>query len=265
MKKEISTEELKLIELDILKQFHKICTENNLRYSISGGTLLGAVRHGGYIPWDDDIDVCMPREDYERLLKLKYDDGDYEIKSYRYSKSYYYIFSKMVDKRTVIEETSRAEKDMGVYIDIFPTDYVYEGGEELNSLLKKAQKNKNIIDHLGSNLSYNKSFSPKYIAKLAARLAISPFQKAIFRSIEKKMSALPYKEKSANVVYNIYERRELFDTKLYDDLVLIDFEDSKFLSFRDYNSYLTDHFGNYMQLPPEKDRVAHHNFTAYRK
>lgn len=100
--KELTLDEMKAVELGILKKFDSICKENGLEYSLAYGTMLGAIRHKGFIPWDDDIDVFMKREDYEKLLKLKYDDGDFEIKSYRYSKNYYFLYSKMVDKRTYI-------------------------------------------------------------------------------------------------------------------------------------------------------------------
>ena len=100
--KELTLDEMKAVELGILKKFDSICKENGLEYSLAYGTMLGAIRHKGFIPWDDDIDVFMKREDYEKLLELKYDDGDFEIKSYRYSKNYYFLYSKMVDKRTYI-------------------------------------------------------------------------------------------------------------------------------------------------------------------
>ena len=102
--KELTLDEMKAVELEILKKFDSICKENGLEYSLAYGTMLGAIRHKGFIPWDDDIDVFMKREDYEKLLTLKYDDGDFEVKSYRYSKNYFFLYSKMVDKRTSICE-----------------------------------------------------------------------------------------------------------------------------------------------------------------
>ena len=127
--KELTLDEMKAIELGILKKFDSICKENGLEYSLAYGTMLGAIRHKGFIPWDDDIDVFMKREDYEKLLALKYDDGDFEVKSYRYSKNYYFLYSKIVDKRTSICENWRAEKDMGLFVDIFPLDYCNFDGE----------------------------------------------------------------------------------------------------------------------------------------
>lgn len=88
--KELTLDEMKAVELGILKKFDSICKENGLEYSLAYGTMLGAIRHKGFIPWDDDIDVFMKREDYEKLLTLKYDDGDFEVKNYRYSKNYYF-------------------------------------------------------------------------------------------------------------------------------------------------------------------------------
>nr|MCR5207201.1 LicD family protein [Eubacterium sp.] len=121
--KELSLEEVKKTELEILIRFDEICKNNNIEYSLAYGTMLGAVRHNGFIPWDDDIDVFVKRSDYEKLLGLRYDDGRFEIKSHRYSNNYYYPFAKMIDKNTDLDVSWRLDKDMGVFIDIFPLDY----------------------------------------------------------------------------------------------------------------------------------------------
>lgn len=117
--KELTLDEMKAVELGILKKFDSICKENGLEYSLAYGTMLGAIRHKGFIPWDDDIDVFMKREDYEKLLTLKYDDGDFEVKNYRYSKNYYFLYSKMVDKRTSISVRTGAQKRIWVCLLIF--------------------------------------------------------------------------------------------------------------------------------------------------
>lgn len=117
--KELTLDEMKAVELGILKKFDSICKENGLEYSLAYGTMLGAIRHKGFIPWDDDIYVFMKRKDYEKLLALKYDDGDFEVKSYRYSKNYYFLYSKIVDKRTSICENWRAEKIWGCLLIFF--------------------------------------------------------------------------------------------------------------------------------------------------
>lgn len=120
MKKEITMEELRAIQLDILDKIHAFCTEHGIRYSLGGGTLLGAVRHKGYIPWDDDIDIMLPRPDYERFLKEF--DGKYaelNLQHYGNDNTCCIPFAKVYDNRTVLIE--KLQKS-GIYIDVFPID-----------------------------------------------------------------------------------------------------------------------------------------------
>ena len=92
----LTEEELKIVEKRILERFDRLASEHGLRYSIAYGTLLGAMRHGGFIPWDDDIDIVMPREDYEKLRALSFDDGNFRILDYRRDRKYYYSFLKLL-------------------------------------------------------------------------------------------------------------------------------------------------------------------------
>ena len=142
--REIQFEEMKKIELNILIYFTEVCEENNLRYYLGGGTLLGAVRHKGFIPWDDDIDVMMPRPDFQKLLSLSINNENYNIIKPG-TAGYYYNFAKLVDTRTILEEKGIKRIDgLGVYIDIFPLDGMPETPDarkkrfkELNSIRKR--------------------------------------------------------------------------------------------------------------------------------
>ena len=262
---ELTIDEQKEICKNILKKFDTVCKENNLKYSISYGTLLGAVRHGGFIPWDDDIDVNMPRADYEKLLSLKYDDGDYKILNYRYSKNYYYTFSKMIDARTFIDEEQRGEKDMGIFIDIFPTDYVGDMKSEAEKNINRALKNNEVWLRLGSNINVNKGFTPKYIAKLLFRAASLPFRKAHVKHYDTMFMKIPKSEYCANFQLNTYGMRECFRAALWDDIKYIPFEDIEAAAYGNYDEYLSAVFGDYMTPPPEEQRVTTHPFKAYRK
>ena len=118
-------EELHQIETDILTAIDEICRKENIRYYLAGGTLLGAVRHKGFIPWDDDIDIAMPRDDYERFLKVMRKGAHpyYKILALEYKEDYPYTFAKVVDTRTRLqEEIGKDLPEMGVFIDIFPLD-----------------------------------------------------------------------------------------------------------------------------------------------
>ena len=266
----IEIDELKKIELNILKKFDQICRDNNLEYSLAYGTMIGAVRHHGFIPWDDDIDVLMKREDYEKLLKLKYEDNNFEIKSYRYSKNYYYPFSKMIDKRTYLEEDWRAEKDMGVYIDIFPLDNLNftSSGEELkkdfDNVISKAIKYTNIAFIMGHKLSHHKGLNIRYITKLLLLILTYPFKRAII----KKADLLNAKNKNGNysaMLLQISTNCPFIDSHSFDEIIYMDFEGFKAPVYKNYDNILTIEYGDYMTPPPVEEQKSNHWFNAYKK
>ena len=116
--------ELRQIQMGILDHLHQFCTSHQIKYSLAFGTMLGAIRHKGYIPWDDDIDICMPRADYERFLKCYQDTAYFQLKDRSRSKDYYFTFAKVVDSRTYLVEDEIEGYHIGVWVDIFPIDYV---------------------------------------------------------------------------------------------------------------------------------------------
>ena len=121
--KELSPEEfrqMQLLQLDMLVELDRVCRENNINYTIFGGTLLGAVRHKGYIPWDDDLDIWMPRKDYEKLEQImNQEDSCYKVVNHKNTKGYIYAFGKAVDTRTILKENIEVNCPMGIYVDIF--------------------------------------------------------------------------------------------------------------------------------------------------
>ncbi|MBQ8445584.1 MAG: LicD family protein, partial [Opitutales bacterium] len=125
--REITHEELKQIQLGILDKVHEFCEKNGITYFLSSGTLIGAVRHKGYIPWDDDLDLYMPRADYDKFIKLFSANSPENTKllSLETDKKYQYPFAKVIDDRTEMVETAVGESfKIGVYIDVFPVDSV---------------------------------------------------------------------------------------------------------------------------------------------
>lgn len=257
---EIEFENYKKICIEILKEFNKICKENNLKYSLAYGTLIGAVRHKGFIPWDDDIDVVMPREDYEKLMELHYNSNKYEIKSYRYTKKYYYIFAKMIDKETVLIEENRCEKNMGAFIDIFPMDCY--NLEEKNIIAKKAIKIKKVSDFIGAMPDKNKNKKIKYFFKIIVKNSIKPYRKILLKMLE----AMVKSEKGklcTNLVYStkVYE----FNYNMFDNLIDMEFDNIKAKVTGDYHNYLTTIYGDYMKFPPKEEQIPHHRFKAYLK
>lgn len=263
--REISNDELKIICKDILKKFTDICKEHDLKYSIFYGTLIGAVRHSGFIPWDDDIDVIMPREDYEKLLKLQYEDDRYEIKNYRYTKDYFYPFCKMIDKGTVIFEKYRAEKNMGIFIDIFPIDYVDNIDSGFERDIAKALRNRKFMNHLaGSTDKEYASNTLIYCIKKIAHFVMNPFRLRLIEKFDKEFIK-ENGEYCINFVNNVEGASQLLKTEYWDNLIPMKFEDIEVMGLADYDAILTKKYGDYMQLPPKQEQVTHHSFHSYYK
>jgi len=144
--KSINTlEELRTIQLNILLSFHQFCADNGIRYSLAAGTLIGAVRHKGFIPWDDDIDVAMPREDYEKLLQIANTEfkHPYFFDSFETS-NVPQTFAKLRNSKTTAIENIKSDRNQGIFIDIFPVDHLIED----KKLLERQRKNISLWDRL---------------------------------------------------------------------------------------------------------------------
>ena len=156
--KQIELPEMKAIEIAILDCFDSFCRENGLSYSLAGGTLLGAVRHKGFIPWDDDIDVLMSRENYEKLQSLAASfPNPYQVNSIHTEtnrrKPYLYTYTKIVDTRTLlVEKPDELDYETGIYIDVFPLDGQPTDSDEIEARYEKTKKmiNRAVV----TNISY---------------------------------------------------------------------------------------------------------------
>lgn len=259
----LSLEDLKRIELGILLEFDKICKKNGLHYSLAYGTLIGAIRHKGFIPWDDDIDIMMPRDDYNKLVRLKIKNSDYEILSYENSKNYNYLFSKMIDKKTILIEDGRYGRKIGVYIDIFPIDKLdYSKIDLICMNSKKYQKkfsriftkkeNKNIIYNLIKDMYF-------YLNKPFTRNLLSGYDKLI----------TSYYSNSSEIGTGCFSLgllgiKDYFNFDIFDEGYIDQkFEGYEFPIIKKYDLFLRQIYGNYMEYPPLEKRIAHHRFCAY--
>lgn len=250
-------EELQKIELNILIHIDKICRENDLTYYLAYGTLIGAVRHKGFIPWDDDIDIVMPRPDYEKLMKIMQKaNGRYKFISLETCKlDYNYPFAKIFDSKTRLVEGYRPmEEELGVYVDVFPIDGLGNTKEEVSDYSKKIEKYSKQIWYLGT-VKHN---------GIKGRLLNIIGRKNINRWLVKNAKKNNfYKSKYAGGLTGLWGEKEVMETKYYMDKIEMDFEGNKFYVPKHYDYILTKWYGNYMQLPPEKERVRHHGFDAW--
>lgn len=261
----LNLDDLKALELEILVNFDVFCKKNNLTYFIAYGTLLGAVRHGGFIPWDDDVDVQMPREDYERFLSLR---KEYE-KLYTTNvvkalgdKGYPFPFIKIENKNTLVHESKMSKRiKTGVWIDVFPVDNFYSFNQKLT---KQFDKEKNFIKIIQKSLANPKEIGSTPIRRLLNHLFV-PLARiyVYFFKIAKRINNMcnsTYMNDNqyiGTIVWSTYGCKEVFKkTDLY-PLSEIMFCGKKFYAPKDPNLYLTQIYGDYMQLPPEDKRETH--------
>lgn len=265
--KELTLQELKDIEFEILKVFDAFCKENNIRYFFAYGTLLGAIRYKKFIPWDDDVDVLVPREDYDRLLTLFKDTEKYRMFAFERTPEYRFPFAKICDMTTRKDEFGHNNGiELGVDIDIFPLDNWDNDLEKAKQEAKYIGKN---MKYLGfSKLKKADSVNPvkrfiKGIVMMFCKLLGSGYYlKKIMKASNK-----PAQKGSAYVgckTWCVYGARGIHRAEVFADSVEIEFEGEKFPAPIGWDEYLTDLYGDYLPEPPKEKQKTHHSFKAYR-
>lgn len=257
--------EIKQEELRILRSFDAFCKERGLRYSLAFGTLLGAVRHQGFIPWDDDIDVCMPRPDYEMLLSLAEQlEGQFglRIASARGDQPYPIPFSKVVDPAIQVRESSLAiDLDESLWIDVFPVDGVQMPDTEFKKLLK-AQWNG--MRMLGITLHRNPSCIKEMAQRIIRRFSPSPLK--IAKAMDDALRVLDFSGAAyvSFVAGSNPGSSALFEKQRFLETVPMAFEGKEFPVMACWKEHLTSFYGDYMQLPPPNQRFSH-GVNAWRR
>jgi len=262
MKRITDIKKIQKIELDLLEYFDKICKQNNLNYFLAGGTLLGAVRHKGFIPWDDDIDVAMPREDYNKLLNLKL-ESNYKILSIENEKKYPMCFAKLINKNTHVKEKGIVEYEQyGIFIDIFPLDGLGNNKKQAEKLGKKIMFLRKI--HLIIVRQLNNKITFKNIIKGIVKLIDIKF---IYNVILKNATKYSFYESEyvGSIVGGAKGLDEIFERKIYSESLEMKFEGKSFKGMKYYNEYLSRMYGNYMEIPPVEKRGGHHTIECYLK
>lgn len=270
-----------LIMLNLLREFHEICEKNNLTYWLDSGTLLGAVRHGGFIPWDDDLDVCMPREDYEVFLKVA--AGALPKSMFLQSRDtdcYYNAWwAKIRDRNSVLQEQGIGGLGLhhqGIYIDIFPMDKLpgsYGKRKFLQFINKKLANICNKLERYYYGHYKKPLLSPRNICKNASRLVVKRLLgssvtgvRKVSDRLEKAMVryALAKAKRMDDYLYGYglgQSWRQTFSPQILFPLKTILFEGDSFYAPGNFDGYLKNLYGDtYMTLPPEKDRVQHSQF-----
>lgn len=262
--REVTFEESRKIQLDILIYFDNWCKQHGLHYSLGEGTLIGAIRHKGFIPWDDDIDLLMPREDYDRFIATY--NGKYRLISLKTEKRWWSCYSRLTDERTFVEFENPNENYHGLWISLLPIDNYPDDKNEWMEAKKKLSKYWNYGRMKNSWWHKNVSFIRNFM-KYPVKLLLLPISnnhigtkcQNILKSFNDKTT------KHKGQMSCIWHDPWVFDAELINGFVDVDFENLKFPVLKGYDAYLRGQYGDYMQLPPEHQRVPKHDYIAYWK
>jgi lipopolysaccharide cholinephosphotransferase len=272
--REMTTKEVQRLSLDILQDFHDYCVSNNLHYSLSGGTLLGAIRHNGFIPWDDDIDVQMPRPDYDRFLNSYVSKKGFKVFSREcpgfVEKKMVYNWARICDtKRSYVDTGIRPwiSEDVGIWIDVLPCDGIssdqVEAEKYLDRLNKLVLKTYWLGIRYSSWLTFRKGRNQleklKFLVKKVISYTIKPSTMDEIREIRKKYS---YDDSVYFFATAHYGMKEWQPKKNMESFELHKFEGSDFYIMSGWNANLKNLYGDYMTLPPENERISH-DFNKY--
>ncbi|OQA78388.1 MAG: LicD family protein [Tenericutes bacterium ADurb.Bin239] len=261
--------DLQKVLLENLKEFVRVCEKHNLRYYLVTGTALGAVRHKGFIPWDDDVDVAMPRPDAMKLLALKDEFKEpYFLQHFTTDPGYPYPFMKLRNSATTFEEGLLRYHHInhGIYIDIFIID-----GMSKTSVLQNRWKNNLlwIVQYIifAANFWQKprlKTFIPQVLLYLVSIL-LFPFKinNWLIKALDRSMAKIKFEEATLVGAYMLWGgNKEAMDKRIYGPGVKMKFETMEAIIPANYDAYLINRYGNYMQLPPEHKRVGHHHPSA---
>lgn len=272
--KQLNEQEIKEISLDILNFITNKCDEMNLKYVLVWGTLIGAVRHNGFIPWDDDIDIAMPRKDYEILIEYmtSNDNQPYSLVSVYNENNYNYLVSRVVNTKTFIKlecKSNLNRMEHGVFVDIYPIDKCGVSMDDAFTFFKKQM-------HLETlrTMALSQSFVK---AKTSWLKTVVKYPVYVYAKIRGSKYFLSHLEKNARNANNkegefyccwcgtggMDYHKLIFDRNIFENVLKCKFEDNEYFIPQEYDYVLTKVYGEYMKLPPEMDRIGHHFYKAY--
>lgn len=266
--KELTSEELKQVQIDIMKYVHNFCEKNGIKYFICSGTLIGAARHKGFIPWDDDIDIMMPRDDYERFISLfSKETGRFKVWSHKLQNNYPLPYAKVTDEQTLKMENMIGAIELGVDIDVFPLDDIPDDDKLFKAVVQKGQFYNNILGLKQTTIRKGRALY-KNIFLIIGRVFFSFISViSILRKIDN--NAMRYHgctcKRTADLVFPVAGMKEVQQKEYYEHTVLLKFENEQFVAPEKYHEFLTARYGNYIKLPPIEQQVTHHSFKAYWK
>jgi len=266
----LNLNQIRAKELEILRHFDSYCKENGIQYFLSNGTLLGAVKYKGFIPWDDDIDVVMFREDYEKFVNM-YTDSKYILYETRRKRAYRYPFAKLSESSTLLCETDVNNGiELGINMDIFPLDYINLDIEKAKKLSLWLHRVSMLLIYAKRKIKYNhtKRFLENIVDIFVGILSKFIRPEAYIKYIQKK--AKKYESDSsakyvASLCWSVYKGKEVMPIEVFSETVDVTFEGNRYPAPIGYDKYLRSLYGDYEKDPPKEKQVTHHFFTVYEK
>lgn len=271
--KKLSIEEIQKVSFEILKTIKEICDKEHLNYGLAFGTLIGAVRHKGYIPWDDDVDIIMPRPDFQKLMAYfkshREELQPYEPLNRDVNPDYPYTMTRIIDNRYILDVDNEKPCGMGIFVDIYVLDGAGNSIDEARSLLNKTRKlpssiflstrlklknggTKGILKNIIKPLFY------LYVKLMGREYFVKKLYKIISKHEYDKSSYLACLEWD-NTTGSATAKKDI------ENPVNVEFNGAIFKAAANIDLYLSHAYGDYMTPPPEKDRVYHHLYKAYKK
>jgi len=266
----ITSEEVRRITLEMLLYVDSVCRHNNIKYSLTFGTLLGAIRHHGFIPWDDDVDVCVPITEYEKLMVILKKENKYMIRYDCFEEKYYYWHAKLVNPNTIAIETNKPfDENMGIWIDIFPVCGVSEIKPHETLLNELNLVNQRVFSSINWNYMFTGSLV-KTIVKavwklpfgISCKIKGTKYWKNLRRSLylEQPMESA----RLVGIVPTPYGEKSIYPKQMFEGYTNVSFEGYKLMCIEKWDDFLTHTYGDYM-TPPAIDKRLPSHFKAYYK
>lgn len=249
--------------LNILVSFYKYCQSSNLRMYLCAGTLLGAIRHKGFIPWDDDIDVCMPRRDYNILLQIAKTNyrlsSHYAVTEYTLGNSDY-PFIKIVDLDTYMKQQFEDEQADYLWIDVFPMDGLPASKEQQKKIYSQIKFYRQLLMWSFAKIGTGTTTIKKIVKPVLTVLAKIYGKDRLAIKLENIAKTYDYQKTGwiGDVIWGDFNK-ETMTTKSFFESTTVTFEKQQFTTFKNWDEYLSNLYGNdYMKIPEKKDRHDHH-------
>lgn len=268
----IGTKDIQQQSLLILKDVHAFCVRNHINYTLFGGTLIGAIRHNGFIPWDDDVDIAMPRPDYERFVRSYQSENGYQLFAREcQGKKVYLAYARVCDMNNTYvraETFPWSEYKTGVWIDIFPLDGMPAENDArhhtliANKLFRKTNRARGIMAALNAR---GKECKFVYLLKTIGWHFILPYYKQWDKLITIcKKYDFELADYYSNIAYGGYGMKEYCRKDVLNHYVLHQFEQYEFFIMSGYDEALSSKYGDYMTPPPPEKQVAQHGYDYYK-